>query len=131
MSGRCGIDTTILVRLLTGDPPADFAATLSVLHTLMDEGATFVASNQVIAEAYVAVQHHYGVTKAEARAALLSVLQSGLVAPQNGAGVIAALEATTGCGLATWLIDDDYTCHDIITITLDDPGAAPPDGAWN
>jgi len=127
MTARYGIDTSILVRLLTGDPPAAFAATVRALSTLVDGDAEIVASNQVIGEAYVAVQHHYGVDKADARAALLSVLQSGLVAPQNGATVIVALQTPTGCGLVDRLIADDYRRADLVTLTLDRRMATLPD----
>ena len=62
-----------------------------------DEAEVF-ASNQVIGEANIALQHHYGVSKLDARAALISVLKSGLVAPLNGAAVFVALESASGCG---------------------------------
>jgi predicted nucleic acid-binding protein len=127
MTERYGIDTSILVRLLTGDPPAGFAATVRALTALVDDDAEIVASNQVVGEAYVAVQHHYGVGKADARAALLSVLQSGLVAPQHGAAVIAALQALGGCGLLDRLIVDDYRRADLVTLTLDRRMATLPD----
>ena len=127
MTARYGIDTAILVRLLTGDPPAGFAAAVRALTALVDDDAEIVASSQVIGEAYVAVQHHYGVTKGDARAALLSVLQSGLVAPQNGAGVIVALETPRGCGLVDRLIADDYRAREAVTLTLDRRMAALPD----
>ena len=68
MTPRFGIDTSVLVRLLSGDPAADFERCVSRLNALVeDDGAEVFASNQVIGEAYVAVQHHYGVSKADAR----------------------------------------------------------------
>jgi len=127
MTARYGIDTSVLVRLLTGDPPAGFAGTVRALTALVADDAEIVASSQVIGEAYIAVQHHYGVSKAEARAALLSVLQSGLVAPQHGAAVIVALEALTGCGLVDRLIADHYRRADLVTLTLDRRMATLPD----
>jgi predicted nucleic acid-binding protein len=84
------------------------------------------ASNQVIGEAYIALQHHYGVSKPDARTALASVLSSGLVAPLNGPGVFAALEATSGCGLLDRLITDDYRRAGLITLTLDRKMAVLP-----
>ncbi|HEV2008004.1 MAG TPA: hypothetical protein VGQ88_04690, partial [Burkholderiales bacterium] len=53
------------------------------------------------------------------RAALTSVFKSGLVAPLNGPGVYAALEAQSGCGLLDRLIADDYRRAGLITFTLD------------
>jgi predicted nucleic acid-binding protein len=127
MSARFGIDTSILVRLTTGDPEDGFESCVRRLTALVerDEGEIF-ASSQVIGEAYIALQHHYGVSKAEARAALASVLSSGLVAPLNGAAVFAALAADTGCGLLDRLIADDYRRAQLTTLTLDRRMAALP-----
>ena len=64
MIRRYGIDTSVLVRLLTGDPEKDFQHCVSGLRAVIDEqGSEIFASNQVVGEAYVAVQHHYGVSK--------------------------------------------------------------------
>ncbi len=120
MGARFGIDTSILVRLLTGDPEKGFESSVRALTRLIEEeDAEVFASNQVIGEAYVALQHHYGVTKEEARGALASVLTSGLVAPRNGAGVLAAIEARGGAGLLDRLIADDYRRAGLVTLTLD------------
>lgn len=127
MLARFGIDTSILVRLLTGDPAEGFDACVRALKKLIADDAEIFASNQVIGEAYVAVQHHYGVAKADARAGLLSVLTSGLVAPLNGQGVLAELESTSGCGLLDRLIADDYRRAGLTTLTLDRKMASLPD----
>jgi len=128
MAPRFGIDTSILVRLLTGDPEDGFEHCVRGLTVLIERDAAEVfASNQVIGEAYIAVQHHYGVSKTDARAALISVLKSGLVAPLNGAGAFAALEADTGCGLLDRLIADDYRRAGLTTLTLDRKMAVLPD----
>jgi predicted nucleic acid-binding protein len=120
MTARFGIDTSILVRPATGDPENGFEHCVRKLTALIERGdAEVFASNQVIGEAYVALQHHYGVSKPDARAALSSVLRSGLVAPLNGAGVFAALEADTGCSLLDRLIADDYRRAELTTLTLD------------
>ena len=120
MPARFGIDTSILVRLATGDPAAGFEQCVRKLTVLIErDDAEVFASNQVIGEAYIALQHHYGVSKADARTALASVLKSGLVAPLNGGGVFAALEAAAGCGLLDRLIADDYRRAELITLTLD------------
>ena len=120
MNQRFGIDTSILVRLLTGDPEDGFAYCVAKLTALVTgEGAEIFASNQVIGEAYVAVQHHYGISKSEARAGLASVLSSGLVAPLNGRSVFDALGATRGCGLLDRLIAESYSREGLETLTLD------------
>ncbi len=125
MGARYGIDTSILVRLVSGDPEDGFQHCVRRLTTLIErDDAEIFASNQVIGETYVALQHHYGVTKAQAREALSSVLKSGLVAPLNGTSVHAALEAQSGCGLLDRLIADDYQRTELITLTLDRKMAA-------
>jgi predicted nucleic acid-binding protein len=124
MPAHYGIDTSILVRLLTGDPEEGFNSAVRALTGLIEDGAEVFASNQVIGEAYIALQHHYGVAKADARHALVKVLTSGLVAPQNGAAVIAAIEAKAGCGLLDRLIAGDYHRAELVTLTLDRKMAA-------
>ena len=128
MIRRYGIDTSVLVRLLTGDPEKDFAYCVRKLRALVEDQTSEVfVSNQVVGEAYVAVQHHYGVSKADARASLLDVLRSGLVAPLNGRSVIEALNASGGPGLFDRLIADDYSRASLEVLTLDRQMAALSD----
>ena len=127
MIRRYGIDTSILVRLLTGLPEADFGRCVRDLSTLVqDEGAAVTASNQVIGEAYVAVQHHYGVSRIDARAALLRVLRSGIVTPLHGRPVLEAIKTSGGAGLLDRLIAEGYTRAALETLTLDKKMAALP-----
>lgn len=127
MTQRFGIDTSILVRLLTGEPEADFALCVSKLQALTEnENAELFASNQAIGEAYVAVQHHYGVSKGEARDGLLTVLRSGLVAPLNGSSALAAIDGRQGAGLMDRLIIDDYARAGLPVLTLDRKMSALP-----
>ena len=127
MTPRFGIDTSVLVRLLTGDPPAEFSRSVDALRDLIETGdAVIVASNQVIGEAYIAVQHHYGVSRAEARAGLLEVLESGLVAPLNGRLIMTAIETPAPPGLMDRLIANDYAGGGLETLTLDRRMASLP-----
>ncbi len=121
-----GIDTSVLVRLITGEPPDMYAYCLERLDELAAGGVEVFASNQVIGEAYVAVQHHYGITKEDARAGLLDALTSGLVAPLNGRAVLDALDAATGPGLFDRLIANDYARAGLETLTLDRGMASLP-----
>ena len=120
MTRRFGIDTSVLVRLITRDPEDEFTRCVEALRVLVeDQGDEVFASNQVVGEAYVAVQHHYGVSRGDARASLLDALRSGLVAPLNGLSVIEALQASGGPGLFDRLIADDYSRAGLDTLTLD------------
>ena len=127
MTRRCGIDSSILVRLTTGEPAQNFERVVAALTHLVEvEHVTLFASHMVIGEAYVALQHHYGVSKPDAKAALRSVLSSGLVAPSGGDAVMDALAAHRGCGLLDRLIVLQYGSDDLGTLTLDRKMAALP-----
>ena len=127
MTPRFGIDTSVLVMLLMGEPQAEFERCVETLRSLIeDDGAEIVVSNQVIGEAYVAVQYHYGVSKTDARAGLLDVLRSGMVAPLNGRVVLAALEAREGAGLLDRLISEEYSRVGLEALTLDRRMASLP-----
>ena len=128
MTPRFGIDTSILVRLLTGTPADTYTACRNALQVLIeDRGAQILASNMVIGEAYVAVQHHYGVAKADARDALLKVLTSGMVSPLHGRSVLAAIANRSGAGLLDRLIADHYQREELVTLTLDRRMSALPE----
>ena len=129
MSHRYGIDTSIFVRLLTGDPEADYRKTVEAFEKRVqaEPQAEFFVSNQVIGEAYIALQHHYGIDKAAAKSGMHEVLTSGLCSPLNGASVLAALATDKGCGLLDRLIADDNSIRGIKTLTNDARMARLPD----
>ncbi len=125
MPRRCGIDTSILVRLATGEPAGDFELVVAALTQLVEvEHVALFASHMVIGEAYIALQHHYAVSKPAAKTALRSVLSSGLVAPTGGDTVMAALASSRGCGLLDRLITLQYSSDELNTLTLDRKMAA-------
>ena len=127
MTQRYGIDTSVLVRLITSLPEAEYRRCQAELTRMVEqERAELFASNQVIGEAYIAVQHHYGVSKSDARIALTGALTSGLVAPLNGQPVLNALQETGGAGLIDRLIAEDYSRTVSETLTLDRRMAALP-----
>jgi predicted nucleic acid-binding protein len=127
MIRRYGIDTSVLMRLLIGEPVKEFEYCVNGLRVLIEEDGEIFASNQVVGEAYVAVQHHYGVSKTAARASLLDVLHSGLVSPLNGRSVVEALQTSRGAGLLDRLIADDYGRSGMEILTLDRKMAALAD----
>ena len=102
MAPRCGVDTSVLVRLVTKEPLSDFERCVSRLSALVEnEGYEIFASNQAVGEAYAALMHHYGISSANARSTLLDVLTSGLVVPLNGQAVIEALSASAAPACST------------------------------
>ena len=120
-----GIDTSIYVRVLTGLPAADYQATvkrLSAIRASQPEHIT--VANIVIAEAYAVLQHHYALSKSDARAAILSALTSGLMEPTHGDAVLDVLRETKEPGLTDRLIALDYAHHRSTVLTLDRKMAA-------
>ena len=127
MALRCGVDTSVLVRLVVGEPRRDFEHCVSELGVLVEEqGYEVFASNQVIGEAYAALIHHYGIDGTDACSGLRDVLTSGLVAPLNGQAVLDALAADSAHGLFDRLIIDDYAHAGLETLTLDQGMALLP-----
>ena len=125
-SPRIGIDTSVLVRLITSKPPDLYEHCMEELALLATRGIETLASNQVIGEAYVTVQHHYGLSANEVRTALLHAFEGGLVAPLNGESVLNALAAPGGAGLMDRLIAEGYAQADMETLTLDRRMASLP-----
>ena len=127
MTQPYGIDTSVLVRLVTSTPEPDFQRCVNELRILIEEqDAEVFASNQVIGEAYIVLQHHYAISALDARSALADVLTSGLVAPLNGQSVIRALQSSGGPGLFDRLIADGYSRAGLETLTLDRQMATLP-----
>ena len=86
---------------------------------MIDAGSQVVVSNQVIGEAYIAVQHHYRVSEPDARDALIQLFEDGLIHPLNGQSVLSAIETSGGPGLLDRLIADGYRQGGFETLTLD------------
>ena len=121
-----GIDTSVLVRLVTGQPPDAYSYCVERLSALVEAGVEIYASNQVIGEAFIAIQHHYGVSAEDAKTELRNVLRSGLVAALNGSAVLEMLTTRGGPGLFDRLIANDYSRSGLETLTLDRSMASLP-----
>ena len=119
MTQRLGIDISVLARLVTGDPPETYSHCVQELSKLVAQGDEVFASNQVIGEAYIAIQHHYGIDKDSVRTGLANALRSGLVAPLNGRAIVDRLESSGGAGVMDRLIVDDYSHRELPVLTLD------------
>lgn len=63
-----------------------------------------------MAKAYVTLQHHYGISKPDARKAILDLFRSGDISPLNGRPVMDLLTSAGGAGLMDRLIAQEY--HD-------------------
>jgi predicted nucleic-acid-binding protein len=86
-----GLDTSVLVRLLAGDPRDLAMAALRYLLERREAGDRVRVSELVLAESYYALQHHYGASKRDTLAALRQFLSTPQI---EGQGNLAALLAT-------------------------------------
>ena len=92
-----GLDTSVVLRLLTGAPPAQAQAALEWLLVQRANGIVLTVSDLVISEIYYALQHHFRVPKQEALDKLAAFLGSGDVMAM---GVAATVLATPGLATA-------------------------------
>ena len=65
-----GLDTSVVLRLLTGEPSELAAHALERYQRGIANGDDFAVSDVVAAETYYVLQHHYNKTKEESLAAL-------------------------------------------------------------
>ena len=94
---KWGLDTSVIVRLLTGDPPDQFEAAHKALTSLRAKGEIPMVDDRTVTEAYFALWYHYRIPKAEVLAALRRFLESGDVV---GTGVAAEILKTENLAAA-------------------------------
>jgi predicted nucleic-acid-binding protein len=94
---KVGLDTSVVLRLLTGQPVAQAAAAVALLDDLQRRGDRAVLSDLVVAETYFALQHHYGVKKADALKALRCLFEDDEI---ESTGEARAVLATRGLAAA-------------------------------
>lgn len=108
----------MVVRLLVGLPAAQAAAARRRLEQAFEAAEPVIVTDLVIAEAYFALQHHYGVPKAEARALLHRLVQSGLVRA-DPTEAVDALIAALGAGLVDRLVHARHRRLGAVTLTFE------------
>ena len=72
-----GLDTSIVLRLLTGEPNELARQAVQRITGLLAKGDSFAVSDLVAAETYYALQFHYKMPKNEALAALILLGKEG------------------------------------------------------
>ena len=70
---RYGVDTSIVLRVLTGKPESLAAAVRTRLEGLWRDGAVLDVCDLVVSETYFALQHSYCLSKARALNALVKL----------------------------------------------------------
>jgi predicted nucleic-acid-binding protein len=119
-----GVDTSVLVRLLVGEPAALASKARERLLAVHRLGQPVFVSDLVIAEAYYALKFHYGSAPEDVRRSLLAMLTSGLIQPEPGSAVLAVLAVLQSkiggkAGFVDRLIQARYEADGLTTLTLD------------
>ena len=90
---KAGLDTSIVVRLLTGDPAPLAHEAMAYVAERRRAGDVTLVSDWVLAETYHALQHHYGAPKGE----VLDALRRFLASPGiEGTGEVPRVLETPG-----------------------------------
>ena len=88
---RVGVDTSFVIRLLTGDPAPLAEVALKMLKDVQSGGGSIVLSDLVLAESYYALHYHYQVPKAESLARLKEFVHADGIECTGSAKAILAL----------------------------------------
>ena len=96
------LDTSLLLRLLTGDPPELAARALEVFRGAEEGGYTLLVHPLVIAEAFYTLTSFYGAGRAEAVDALVALLDREGIQLEDAEDLLPALEEARGVESAWW-----------------------------
>ena len=113
-----GLDTSVVLRLLTGQPAADARLARARIERAHAAAEVVLVTDLVLAEAYFALHYHYGQSKEEARSQLRRMAGSGIVTVVPPEAVT-ALDPALGAGLADRLIHARHRAEGAITLTFD------------
>jgi predicted nucleic acid-binding protein len=115
-----GLDTSVVLRLLTGEPRSQVAMARRRIERAIITGETVVVTDLVVAETFYALRHHYRVPETVARDRLREFLDSGVahVDPVGAAEALVPL-AQGRAGLVDHLIVTRHRALGAITATFD------------
>jgi predicted nucleic acid-binding protein len=107
---KIGLDTSVVLRLLLGQPVEQAQRALAALDEAAKRGDQAVVSDLVVAEAYFALHYHYGVPKKEALAALRGMFADGEIESQGVAAAVLDTDALASAkpGMVDRLIQGGY-----------------------
>ena len=124
-----GMDTSYLLRLLTGQPEELAEKALLRYQEAVRQGDSFFVSDTVVAEAYYALQHHYGKSKDEAIEALKGISEDDSIAFSEGFHSVISIPnlATANPGFLDRVLAADYRSRGQITISCEKSFRRLPD----
>jgi len=88
-----GLDTSVIVRLLTGEPLSQALAAKTFVEQAAARGDKLIVSDMVVAEVYFALHTHFKVPKADAPHIILRLFEDRLIEPEDGGAAVVALNA--------------------------------------
>ncbi len=121
-----GLDTSVVLRLLTGEPKSQASAALELVQTTHDQGMDVCVSDLVVTEVLFALQHHYDVPLTEAVETLAGFLRSPMITPIGHALSILEEYAGGKPGIMDRMIRMDYLDHAHQILTFDRSFARQP-----
>ena len=118
---RSGLDTSVLMRLLTGQPAPLAEVAREYLTEVEESGSKVFVSNLVVSEAYFACQHHYRMPKADVLVGLLAVLSKPTFVVQPALLDLLAIDglATAKPGFLDRLIHAEYAASSLDLVTFE------------
>ena len=106
----CGLDTSIVLRLLTGEPRELALRVVNRVMAITRSGGLCTVSDLVATESYYALQHHYKLPKAEALSTLAALGAGDGIRFSEAAGAVLRTQglAQANPGFADRLIHAGY-----------------------
>ncbi len=122
---RVGLDTSVVLRLLTGEPEPLAAVAARRVEASLRAGDTVLVSDLVVSEAYFALQHHFGLSKAQAIEVLQEFLSESGARAAGSANRILAMRnlAAAQPGLVDRLIHAEYVRVADVMLTFEKSAA--------
>lgn len=116
---RVGLDTSVVLRLLIGEPRDQAETAADFLDSARRAGDQIVVDDLVVAEAYFALQHHYGVSKALALSSLARMFQAGEIVSSGRAASVLSGSFGSKPGFMDRMIHALYTQNDGEMVTFE------------
>ncbi len=117
---RLSLDTSVVLRIVTGDPRRLAVVAARRLEQALLRGDVVVVPDLVVAEAYYALQHHYGLTKSHAITTLRAFLDAAGVSGGSAREVLAQPGlASAKPGLVDRLIHADAAARADVMLTFE------------
>ena len=124
-----GMDTSYLLRLLTGQPKELAEKALMRYQEAVERGDSFSVSDTVVTEAYYALQHHYEKTKDEALKALKGISEDDSIAFSAGFDSVISLPNLDRAnpGFLDRVLAADYRSRGLVTLSCEKSFRRLPD----